>query len=132
MFILNEFSDLKAIVQYTGNPVDEGVISWQDLVALGNAQSDQMLDARMSQIAINQCCHLVYTSGTTGQPKAVMLSHDNLTFTAKAINIVYGFRDKGLERNVSYLPLSHVAASMMDLFCILTCRGTTYFADKML
>ena len=30
----------------------------------------------------------------------------------------------------SYLPLSHVAATMMDNFVILVCRGTTYFADK--
>ena len=59
-----------------------------------------------------------------------MLSHDNLIFTAKVMNQVYGLNPNGQERNVSYLPLSHVAASMMDNFVILSCRGTTYFADK--
>ena len=46
------------------------------------------------------------------------------------MNQVYGLNPNGQERNVSYLPLSHVAASMMDNFVILSCRGTTYFADK--
>ena len=59
-----------------------------------------------------------------------MLSHDNLLFTAKTMSKLYDLNLNGQERNVSYLPLSHVAASMMDNFVILTCRGTTYFADK--
>ncbi len=97
---------------------------------LGNEQTDQELDQRLKQIAINQCCHLVFTSGTTGPPKAAMLSHDNLTFTAKVMNKVYQLKEKGHERNVSYLPLSHIAASMMDMYVMMTCQGTTYFADK--
>ena len=88
------------------------------------------LEERLKQVAINQCCRLVYTSGTTGAPKGVMLSHDNLLFTAKTMSKLYDLNLNGQERNVSYLPLSHVAASMMDNFVILSCRGTTYFADK--
>ncbi len=124
------FLDLKAIVQYSGKTSKEGVLSWDELMAKGAEQGDQELDQRLKQVAVNRCAHLVYTSGTTGPPKAVMLSHDNLTFTAKKLNEVYKLRDKGEERNVSYLPLSHVAASMMDMFVMMQCRGATYFADK--
>jgi len=128
--IRSELPELKAIVQYTGKPSQEGVLSWQDLLAKGNGESDEALEARLNQIAINQCCHLVYTSGTTGPPKAVMISHDNLTFVARMMKIVYQLKDRGHERNVSYLPLSHIAACVVDIFIIIACQGTTYFADK--
>ena len=34
------------------------------------------------------------------------------------------------ERFVSYLPLSHVAANIMDMFMVIQCLGTLYFANK--
>jgi len=46
------------------------------------------------------------------------------------MNVVYQLQDKGHERNVSYLPLSHIAASMMDMYVMMACQGSTYFADK--
>jgi long-chain-fatty-acid--CoA ligase ACSBG len=50
----------------------------------------------------------VYTSGTTGNPKAVMLSHDNYTWIGQALSNNFEY-SPGKERYVSYLPLSHVA-----------------------
>ena len=66
---LDALPDLKAVVQYTGVPEAEGVISWADLIKMGEAEPDDELDKRLGEMAINQCCHLVYTSGTTGLPK---------------------------------------------------------------
>ena len=92
-------------------------------------ESNEALDERLRNIAINQCCHLVYTSGTTGLPKGVMLSHDNLTYTARRLCHTFDLKNRE-ERLVSYLPLSHVAANICDIFAMINIQGTVYFADK--
>lgn len=121
--------NLKVVVQYLGTPTKEGVMSWKDLMELGAAEGEEELEARLDKAAPNLCCHLVYTSGTTGPPKGVMLSHDNLTFTARTLVEHYGLQHTQ-ERFVSYLPLSHVAANIMDIFMTVTCAGTLYFANR--
>jgi len=121
--------ELRHIIQYTGTPTTEGVLSWKQLLELGRKQEEKELDARLERMGPNLCCHLVYTSGTTGPPKGVMLSHDNLTFTARTLCNHYGLLDMQ-ERFVSYLPLSHVAANIMDIFMATQCLGTVYFANR--
>ena len=58
-----------------------------------------------------------------------MLSHDNITFMATNCVRYFGLR-RGEEQVVSYLPLSHVAAMIADIFLPMACGGTTSFADK--
>lgn len=50
-------------------------------------------------------------SGTTGPPKGVMLSHDNLTWVSHALALYMDVR-VGKDVFLSYLPLSHVAAQV--------------------
>lgn len=127
--IKHNLPDLKAIIQYEGIPKDKNVLSWYDVLEMGRGESDHKLDKVLQTIGINECCTLVYTSGTVGNPKAVMLSHDNLTFDAKSIKNAVKFNDKS-EIIISYLPLSHVAAQVVDIFTSLTIGATVYFADK--
>ena len=59
-----------------------------------------------------------------------MLNHDNLTWNAYAIGKrLTGIR-YGQEVLISYLPLSHVAGQMVDIFLAMTFACTVYFADK--
>ena len=67
--IKSELPHLKAIVQYLGVPKKEGVLSWEELMKLGADEPDDPLEDRLRRIAINQCCGLIFTSGTTGMPK---------------------------------------------------------------
>jgi long-chain-fatty-acid--CoA ligase ACSBG len=127
----DQLPHLRAIVQWSGQVNSQhGVISWSELMRTGAAEADDELNARLNASAVNECCHLVYTSGTTGPPKGVMLSHDNLTFTARRLAEIFHLKEGGQERLVSYLPLSHIAANICDLFVMMTCGGSVYFADK--
>jgi long-chain acyl-CoA synthetase len=72
---------------------------------------------------------LVYTSGTTGPPKGVVLTHGNIMTVLRdvppALEVVRG------ERLLSFLPLSHIAERMMSEFLPIAIGGETWFARSL-
>ena len=93
-------------------------------------QISNSLKLRMANQSAGHCCCLVYTSGTTGNPKGVMLSHDNYTWLATNVSTRLKF-DHPSPRQVSFLPLSHVAAQYADLIQQLGIGTHVFFADAM-
>lgn len=127
--IRSRLPHLKAIVQYSGTPRDRpGVYSWEQMMAMGTEDLEDELEKRIKGQAPNKCCTLIYTSGTTGNPKGVMISHDNIIWTAKMIVRAYGAKFNE-EVIVTYLPLSHIAGQLIDIYCAILCGGTVYFAQ---
>ena len=59
---------------------------------------------------------LMYTSGTTGNPKGVMISHYNVVWTAESLLECLGWsrEEAAGKRVVSYLPMAHVAERMVS------------------
>jgi long-chain-fatty-acid--CoA ligase ACSBG len=91
--------------------------SWAKLLNKAEKQHAQMVDDTIDSLQPGDVCVFIYTSGTTGNPKAVMVTHDNLVFEsmcAKSL-IPESFLTEGEERVLSYLPLSHVAGCMVDI-----------------
>lgn len=122
---------LKAIIQYMPEPVDpqqrdEGVMSWEEFMEVGKDIPDYEVQWRIEQQKPGHCASLIYTSGTTGQPKGVMITHDNLTWTAGICCNLYELNED--DHMVSYLPLSHIAAQMMDINAPLHTGLTVHFA----
>ncbi|CAM9775117.1 unnamed protein product [Bubo scandiacus] len=131
--IQDKLPHLKAIVQY-GEELKEkrpNLYSWSEFMALGKDVPDTQLREIVESQKPNQCCTLIYTSGTTGQPKGVMLSHDNLTWTAAAAGRFIMLKDakEKQELVVSYLPLSHIAAQMSDIWSAMTFGVQVFFAQ---
>jgi long-chain-fatty-acid--CoA ligase ACSBG len=83
----------------------------------------------MERVRPGHCCTLVYTSGTTGMPKAVMLSHDNYVWTKKALDAFYQRDPNEIYTIVSYLPLSHVASQFADIVSSLIEGIHVFFAE---
>jgi long-chain-fatty-acid--CoA ligase ACSBG len=85
------------------------------------------LDARLNAQQPGNCIKLIYTSGTTGRPKAVMISHDNMVWTSKMMERHMG-GVFATDKMVSYLPLSHIAAQLLDIGLACCFGGAIYFA----
>mmetsp|Transcript_6045 Transcript_6045/g.11564 ORF Transcript_6045/g.11564 Transcript_6045/m.11564 type:complete len:759 (+) Transcript_6045:60-2336(+) len=106
------------------------LLSWQKLLELGKTDPLQAeVDSRIAATKPGHCAALIYTSGTTGEPKAVMISHDNLVFESNVvINMIQNSAGIGTdvegERLVSYLPLSHVAGMMVDIIAPILLTAT--------
>jgi long-chain acyl-CoA synthetase len=107
---------------------DARIKSFDECLALGRAESDATLDARLDALTPDETCQLIYTSGTTGQPKGVMLTHAGQLFVGEAV--VKRFEAVASpERYIalSYLPLCHQAEQLFSSVFSLVTGGQVYF-----
>ena len=110
------------------------VLTFQDFLKLGekitSTEKEYTIEYRIDKVKPGNCATFVYTSGTTGPPKAVMLSHDNLIWTCDTLIRDYKSPpDSPSDRVVSFLPLSHVAAQIQDVIGCIVGVVTVYFSD---
>lgn len=75
---------LKNVV-FLGKEKHPGMFNWDDMLALGKNISDAELKARQDSLNPDDVINMQYTSGTTGFPKGVMLTHTNLIGNAKSL-----------------------------------------------
>jgi len=103
----------------------ELVVSWSEFLDSGKGH-ELTVDERFARLSPDQIASLIYTSGTTGTPKAVMLSHHNLAWTARAGLSAYQVDHHDVM--VSYLPLSHIAEQLLTIYVSVTAGTKVYFA----
>lgn len=127
--IRKDLPDLVAIVMMTGDDGDEGVYGWPQFLELGKKITDEQLQKRMDAQKPDDVCTYIYTSGTTGDPKAVMISHHNITWTASASLDMLGTQEG--DRVISYLPFSHIAEQIVSLHGPMAAGMCTAFAESM-
>uniref|UniRef100_A0A8C6BEQ0 Long-chain-fatty-acid--CoA ligase ACSBG1 n=2 Tax=Monodon monoceros TaxID=40151 RepID=A0A8C6BEQ0_MONMO len=124
---------LKAVVIFQESPPTKmaNVYTMEEFMDLGNEVTEEALDTIINAQQPNQCCVLVYTSGTTGNPKGVMLSQDNITWTAHYGSQAGDIQPAEVQQEVvvSYLPLSHIAAQIYDLWTGIQWGAQVCFAE---
>ena len=86
----------------------DSVFCFSQLCELGNkekAKWDPVIEKNKQETDPGECVSIVYTSGTTGRPKGVMLSHRNLVFDAHAHAVRHVMDHRHIA--LSFLPLCH-------------------------
>ncbi len=125
----DQLPNLATIVLMHGQPDAGDVISWTQFLALGASIPEERLDARLAAQHADDVCTLIYTSGTTGIPKAVMLSHANITWVVEQAGRLVDVRAG--EDMISYLPLSHVAEQLFSLHASVVLGTCIWFAENL-
>ena len=108
---------LEYVITMAGTPSD--AISLDELIDRGAAVPDQEVDARVAAVSPDSLASLVYTSGTTGPPKACILSHRNFTEATHALEerLDLTRTDAPIEFFM-FLPLAHVFARIVEVFTL--------------
>ena len=130
--VRHELPHLRHVVTMRGTPEIEDplVLGWDRFLA-GGAQpgAEDGLDRRLAALRSDTISTYIYTSGTTGRPKAVMLTQDNMVWTAAQGAELVGVTQQ--DRVVSYLPLSHIAEQMFTIHIAATAGFPVYYAESL-
>jgi long-chain acyl-CoA synthetase len=110
---------------------DRGVLMWDQFLTLGEDHARRhpdAVDARLAELRPDDVAALLYTSGTTGPPKGVMLTHRNILWAADALGAALGFTAH--EETLSFLPLSHIAERLLSVFMPVRYAYTVNFLEN--
>ncbi len=108
------------------------LVSLEDFVARGREaleEHGEELERRTAAVEPNDAAKVVYTSGTTGEPKGAILTHRNLTSVVERIDTELEIRSDDI--CLLFLPLAHVYAQL-TYHAALRCGFTLAFARSML
>ena len=114
---------------YQGDADRDFVMTWDEFLALGADVDDDRFNEARGKVKPEDLATFVYTSGTTGPPKGVMLTHANIWWTAQHSEEQIPIQGES-GRALSYLPLSHIAERMISHLLQIYYGSQTWFAES--
>jgi long-chain acyl-CoA synthetase len=121
---------IRGVVVFDGPAVPEAD-SWQGFLTRGAhvlPKHEAELQARLRRVGPEDLATLMYTSGTTGNPKGVMLSHGNLL--SNALSMVGSTSINADSIILSWLPFSHIYGRLVDHYETLAAGATLCLAES--
>ena len=113
---------------------DERILSFEGLKALGDElrpKQPALFEQRIAAVKPEDVAVFVYTSGTTGAPKAAMITHRDL-MVGMVNTYLQGFPEleQGPQRIVTHLPLAHLVERSMSLCLMLIADVTPHIGEE--
>jgi len=109
---------LRRIVVVGGGDLDrDDTVGLAELEATGAAEREgepQLFEQRWRQVRSAQPLTMLYTSGTTGDPKGVVISHFNVIYQTVVLEALVEMEP--FPRSVAYLPLAHIAERVLGIY----------------
>ncbi|MDP2852734.1 MAG: AMP-binding protein [Smithellaceae bacterium] len=108
---------LKNVIYIGEKENPPGMFKFSDLIKMGEKITEQELDDRMNSLTDDDVINMQYTSGTTGFPKGVMLTHHNIVNNARMVGDVMGMTEK--DSLLIQVPVFHCFGCVMStLNCV--------------
>jgi long-chain acyl-CoA synthetase len=106
-----------------------GVLNWKELLHNGTATDFEKLTSIRDAIRPDELATILYTSGTTGFPKGVMLSHKNIMENVQNVEEIVSAVANASDRCLSFLPLNHIFERMVS-YIYMYIGVSIYYAES--
>ena len=110
----------------------KGALTWEDMLDLADSVPIEEVRRRAAQVRPDDVCNMQYTSGTTGFPKGVMLTHRNVLNNGKIIGDRMDLSTA--DRMMIQVPMFHCFGMVLSMTSAMTHGGTLcplpYFSPK--
>ncbi|MEI4790648.1 AMP-binding protein [Bacillus sp. FJAT-53060] len=116
------FPYLKSCVYIGQNNVPNGMSGWDSIQTAAKRTEDHEWEKRMNELVPDDVINMQYTSGTTGYPKGVMLSHTNIVCNASQIADCMKLTRR--DRMCIPVPFFHCFGSVLGVLACFTKGGT--------
>jgi len=122
-----KFPELRNVV-FIGQEKHRGMYNTAELLLLGNHVDDLEIESAKEKISCHDVVNMQYTSGTTGFPKGVMLSHHNIINNGYATGEFMKYTTK--DRVLVCAPMFHCFGCVLALCAIITHGSTMVFNEE--
>ena len=129
--IRDRLTNVRHIIALDAGASDD-VISYREFIERGKAERSRfapLLKERAEGAKPDDVAIMVYTSGTTGQPKGACLSHRYIINSVESLRQTIPIFDTDV--SFSYLPFCHVAERISGLYNRLYAGASAYFVDDL-